>query len=90
MVSGFGVWLVKPSKFTVTYNNPTNTNATIPTRNIQPIGDWLNACRLLKMPLRVRKVAKLHSAKVVAASRMVVFLNAPHARQDMAACGCSQ
>ena len=33
---------------------------TIQARNIQPIGDWLKAWRLLKTPLRVRKVAKLH------------------------------
>ena len=34
-------------------------------RNSHPIGDSLKACRLLKMPLRVRKVAKLHIPNVV-------------------------
>ena len=43
-------------------------NATISSRNIQPIGDWLKACKLLKMPLRVRNAAKLQAANVATAS----------------------
>jgi hypothetical protein len=39
---------------------PLANRTLINTKNIQPIGDSLNACTLLKMPLRVRNVAKLH------------------------------
>ena len=44
-------------------------------RNSQPMGDLLNACRLLKMPLRVRNVAKLHRPKVAMAKARAVFFS---------------
>ncbi len=56
---------------------PPTTKAAIQIRNIQPMGDWLKACRLLKIPLRVRNVAKLHSPKVAIARNNVVFFSAP-------------
>ncbi len=49
-------------------------------RNIQPIGDWLKACRLPKMPLRVRKAAKLQAANVATASTRVVRFRPPRWR----------
>ena len=45
------------------------------------MGDWLKACRLLKSPLRVRKVAKLHSPNVAIASPRVVFFSPPECFQ---------
>ena len=58
-------------------NPPPRARPIIRARNIQPIGDWLNACRLLKKPLRVRKVAKLHKPKVAVASARAVFFSDP-------------
>ena len=40
------------------------------------MGEALNACRLLKMPLRVRNLAKLQSPNVANASAKAVRLNA--------------
>ena len=56
---------------------PPAANASIRTRKSQPMGDWLKAGRRLKIPLRVRNVAKLHSPKVAMASETAVFLKAP-------------
>ncbi len=45
------------------------------TKNSQPIGEALKACKLLKTPLRVRNVAKLHTANVAIARQIAVFFN---------------
>jgi hypothetical protein len=58
-------------------NPPATAMPIISTRNSQPIGDLLNACRLLKMPLRVRNVAKLHQPKLAMARASAVFFSTP-------------
>ena len=60
---------------------PPAMRTSIPARSIQPMGDRLNSCRLLKMPLRVRNVAKLHSAKVRIAEPEGRLLEQPAQRQ---------
>ena len=59
---------------------PAAANTAISSMNIQPIGDWLKACKLLKMPLRVRNAAKLQAANVPPASTSVVRFRAPRWR----------
>ena len=61
----------------------TTSSNVISTKNIQPIGDWLKACTLLKMPLRVRNVAKLHRPKVAIARARAVLFQPSRCRQTM-------
>src|SRR6188508_2586868 len=56
---------------------PPVSKKAISPRNIHPIGDWLKAWTLLKIPLRVRKVAKLQRPKVVIAREIAVFFRVP-------------
>ena len=62
---------------------PANPSAIISPRKSQPIGDWLKAWRLLKMPLRVRNVAKLHSPNVAMTSPAESPFKMPRWRQAM-------
>ena len=58
---------------------PPPANKIIMPRNSQPIGDWLNAWRLLNTPLRVKNVAKLQPPNVAIVNARLVFFSMPPA-----------
>ena len=52
---------------------PLTSSTAMNPKNIHPIGEVLNAWTLVKIPLRVKNVAKLHKSDVRIASPNAVF-----------------
>ena len=82
---GMGSSAVRTDRRSAMRIPPPTARAIISPRNIQPMGDSLKACKLLKIPLRVRKVAKLHNTKVAIASAIAVFFRARRYCQPISA-----